>query len=229
MTLFRSMASIAAWCVVSTAALAQATDAAPAGSTGLCKDGTYTTNATKSGACSGHRGVKSWFAAAGAAAGAAAAPAPTASARHRVTAPPTTTAAAPTATAATPVAKPAATAAPTPSATPAPAAMKPATAPAAVRAAPAVTKPTVAPAVTPTMAPPARPMPAAAPPRTSTPAPTTAAAPGGGPGQVWVNAGTHVYHCPGTRYYGKTKEGAYMTEDAAKAAGNHGDHGKSCQ
>ena len=36
---------------------------APAGSTGQCKDGTYTTTTSKQGACHGHQGVKEWYAA----------------------------------------------------------------------------------------------------------------------------------------------------------------------
>ena len=45
-------------------------------------------------------------------------------------------------------------------------------------------------------------------------------APGGGQGLVWVNTETHVYHREGSRFYGTTKKGKYMTEADAMKEGS---------
>jgi hypothetical protein len=55
---------------------------------------------------------------------------------------------------------------------------------------------------------------------TSTQAATKAPAPGGGHGLVWVNTESHVYHKEGSRFYGTTKKGTYMTEAAAIKEGD---------
>jgi hypothetical protein len=146
---------------------------APAGSTGQCKDGTYTSAASKQGACKGHQGIKEWYAA---------------------EAPPATTKG------------PATVAVPAPGPVAAPTA-----------ASPKVATPTPAPAAAPSTkaSPPAR-------------AGTMPQAAGGGPGLVWVNTSSNVYHCYGSDFYGKTKAGSYMSEADAKAKGARPDHGKAC-
>jgi hypothetical protein len=48
------------------------------------------------------------------------------------------------------------------------------------------------------------------------------------PGQVWVNTTSHVYHCKGSKYFGNTKTGSYMSEADAIAAGAHPAHHKAC-
>ena len=64
--------------------------------------------------------------------------------------------------------------------------------------------------------------------RSQPPKPAAQQAPGAGPDKVWVNASSKVYHCPNDRYYGRTKNGKYMTEAEAKAAGAHGVNGQTC-
>lgn len=223
-------------------AIAQAPAGAPAGSTGQCKDGSYSSQPSKKGACRGHKGVAEWYAgdtATAAAAAPAKAPRASKAAKAAAAAP-----AAPADAGARPggatgqckdgsystqaskkgacrghkgVAEwyagemAAAPAAPSMPASPA----APAAAPAApMQAAPAMP---AAPAA-----------PATAGHRPAQFTPPANAAPGGGPGMVWANGGSKVYHCPGDRWYGKTKSGSYMSEADAKAQGMHPDHGKAC-
>lgn len=47
--------------------------------------------------------------------------------------------------------------------------------------------------------------------------------------RVWVNTASSVYHCPGTRWYGATKRGEYMTQKQAQAKGNRPAYGKYCE
>ncbi|WP_417284948.1 signal protein [Comamonas sp.] len=110
----------------------------------------------------------------------------------------------------------------------------PATAPAAKTApAPAAKTPPAAAAMPATKAAPAS-APAAAgkPAAAATPAPAAktakTAAAGGGAGKVWANEDSKIYHCQGSRFYGTTKNGKYMTEAEAKAAGMHGANNKTC-
>jgi hypothetical protein len=56
---------------------------------------------------------------------------------------------------------------------------------------------------------------------------TATPAAGGGHGLVWVNTETHIYHKEGSRFYGTTKKGKYVSEpdaikegDRAAAAGH---------
>lgn len=49
--------------------------------------------------------------------------------------------------------------------------------------------------------------------------PQRSAAEGEPAGMVWVRTGSKVYHQPGDKWYGRTKDGRYMTEKDAIAAG----------
>jgi hypothetical protein len=47
--------------------------------------------------------------------------------------------------------------------------------------------------------------------------------------KVWVNTNSGVYHCPGTRWYGNTKQGEYMTQKQAQEKGYRPAYGKGCR
>ena len=48
---------------------------------------------------------------------------------------------------------------------------------------------------------------------------TQEAPPANSSGMVWVNTDSGIYHKSGSRWYGKTKQGKYMTEADAQKAG----------
>ena len=51
----------------------------------------------------------------------------------------------------------------------------------------------------------------------------------GNPGvKVWVNTKSGIYHCPDTPWYGKTKNGEYMTQQEAQAKGHRPAYGIVC-
>jgi hypothetical protein len=46
--------------------------------------------------------------------------------------------------------------------------------------------------------------------------------------KVWVNTNSRVYHCPGTRWYGTTKRGEFMTQCEAQSKGYRPAYGATC-
>jgi len=58
--------------------------------------------------------------------------------------------------------------------------------------------------------------------------PVTTQSPGNPTVKVWVNTNSGVYHCPGTRWYGKTKSGQFMTQREAQAKGYRPAYGAVC-
>lgn len=103
--------SLIASLTLASVSVAQSPATAPAGSTGLCRDGSYWTGATKQGACRGHKGVQDWYGAASSAtaattapASAVVAPSPTAAPAAPTVSTPAPTPAAPKASGSAPVA-----------------------------------------------------------------------------------------------------------------------------
>jgi hypothetical protein len=46
--------------------------------------------------------------------------------------------------------------------------------------------------------------------------------------RVWVNLRSAVYHCPGSKWYGIGKRGAWMTEADARAKGYRAAYKRAC-
>jgi hypothetical protein len=46
--------------------------------------------------------------------------------------------------------------------------------------------------------------------------------------RVWVNKSSKVYHCPGSIYYGKTRDGEFMEEAQARGHGNRANQARGC-
>ena len=183
-----------------------AADAPAAAHTALCKDGTYFDGTSHKGACHGHQGVKEWLD--------GTAPKSDTTTKSDTAAATTTPASDDKSSKKSKKKKDTDTATTAASATPAPAA-KPA---AATPAAPAAAATTGAAAASTSTAH-----------KTPTPASQITQKPGGGAGLVWVNSDSKVYHCPGDEWYGKTKEGSYMSAAAAEKAGAHPSHGTACK
>lgn len=207
--------------------------ASDVGYSATCKDGTSWTGASKRGACHGHKGVKTWNSEA--ASGAAAEPGAKTTHERKSRKSKKAEEVAPAANAA-PAAAPAAAGAMS-------ATCKDGTAWSGkskrgacrdhkgVKSWGDETAAAPAPAAAPANNAPTAPMPVSH--RTSTRTASVGGsmgspAPGGGAGKVWVNTESKTYHCQGTKWYGTTKHGEYMTEGQAKAQGFHADHGKVC-
>jgi len=47
-------------------------------------------------------------------------------------------------------------------------------------------------------------------------------------GKVWINTKSGVYHCPGTRYYGNTKNGVFQKQSEAERRGYRPAYGSKC-
>lgn len=55
-----------------------------------------------------------------------------------------------------------------------------------------------------------------------------APAAGSGTVRVWINTGSGIYHCPGSRYYGATKRGRFAPESEAVRMGSRPAYGQRC-